>query len=76
MSVPGDRLEGLLHVDGLLGAGLEVGDVVFAVAPGLSPLGGHLKGRQGAGAEEEQASQRKNPRTPAGHRPPAPRQLS
>lgn len=41
--VPRDRLEGLLHVDGLLGTGLKVGNVVFAVAPGLCPLRGHLE---------------------------------
>ena len=40
--VLGDRLERLLHVDGLLSARLEVGDLVFAMAPLLRPLGRHL----------------------------------
>lgn len=31
-----------LHTDGLLGSGLEAGNVVFAGAPGLCPLCGHL----------------------------------
>ena len=39
--VLGDGLEGLLHVDGLLGRGLEVGDLVLGVAPLLGALGGH-----------------------------------
>ena len=36
------HLKGLLHVDGLLGRRLEVGDLILAVAPLLSPLGRHL----------------------------------
>ena len=38
------HLKGLLHVDGLLGRRLEVGDLVLAVAPLLRPLGRHLHG--------------------------------
>lgn len=45
--VPGDCLERLLHIDGFLGTGLEVGNVVFAVAPGLCPLRGHLEKEMG-----------------------------
>lgn len=41
--IPSNCLEGLLHIDGLLGTGLEVGNVVFAVAPSLCPLCGHLE---------------------------------
>lgn len=37
----GDRLEGQLHVEGLLGAGLEVGDAVLALAPLLRALRRH-----------------------------------
>lgn len=40
--IPSNCLEGLLHIDGLLGTGLEVRNVVFAVAPSLCPLCGHL----------------------------------
>ena len=39
--VLGDGLEGLLHVDGLLGRSLEVGDFVLGVAPLLGALGRH-----------------------------------
>lgn len=35
----GDRLKGLLHIDCLLGGGLEVGDLVLGVAPLLCTLG-------------------------------------
>lgn len=45
--IPCNCLEGLLHVDGLLGTGLKVGNVVFAVAPGLCSLRGHLKEEAG-----------------------------
>lgn len=38
--VLGDGLEGLLDIDGLLGRGLEEGDVALRVAPGLEALGG------------------------------------
>ena len=44
--VLGDGLERLLDVNGLLGARLEVGNLVFAVAPLLRPLGRHLRGRR------------------------------
>lgn len=36
-------LEGLLHVDRLLGTGFKIGDVVLALTPGLCPLGCYLK---------------------------------
>lgn len=41
--IPSNCLEGLLHIDGFLGTGLKVGNVVFAVAPSLCPLCGHLQ---------------------------------
>lgn len=40
--VLGHRLEGLLHVQGLLGTRLEVWDAVLGLAPTLGTLGGHL----------------------------------
>lgn len=36
-------LEGLLHVDRLLGAGFKIRDVVLALTPGLCPFGCYLK---------------------------------
>lgn len=36
-------LEGLLHVDRLLGAGFEIRDVVLALTPGLCSFGCYLK---------------------------------
>jgi hypothetical protein len=36
--VPGDRLEGLLYVNGLLGRSLEVGNVALRLAPRLGAL--------------------------------------
>lgn len=38
-----DGLESLFYVDGLLGAGLKVGDVILALAPGLCSLSGYLE---------------------------------
>ena len=43
--VLGDRLERLLHVDGLLGRGLEVGNLVLALAPLLRALCGYLENK-------------------------------
>jgi hypothetical protein len=40
-SILGNGLESLLHVDGLLGRGLEVGDVALGLAPGEGTLLGH-----------------------------------
>lgn len=45
--IPSNCLEGLLHINGLLGTSLEVRNVVFAVAPSLCPLCGHLKEGEG-----------------------------
>lgn len=45
--IPCNRLECLFHVDSLLGTGLEVGNVVFAVAPGLCSFRGHLEEEAG-----------------------------
>lgn len=42
-SVACNRLEGLLHVDRLLGAGFKVWDVVLAQTPSLRALGWYLK---------------------------------
>lgn len=42
-SVACNCLEGLLHVDRLLGAGFKVGDVVLALTPSLRTLGCYLK---------------------------------
>lgn len=46
-----DGLESLLYIDGLLGAGLKVGDVILALAPGLCSLSGYL-----GDAEEQRTS--------------------
>lgn len=43
-----NRLESLFHVNGLLGTGFKVGDVVFTVAPGLCPFCGDLGGQRAA----------------------------
>lgn len=43
-----NRLESLFHIDGLLGTGFKVGDVVFTVAPGLCPFCGDLGGQRAA----------------------------
>lgn len=40
-----NRLESLFHINGLLGTGFKVGDVVFTVAPGLCPFCGDLGGQ-------------------------------
>lgn len=43
-----NRLESLFHVNGLLGTGFKVGDVVFTVAPGLCSFCGDLGGQRTA----------------------------
>lgn len=43
-----NRLESLFHINGLLGTGFKVGDVVFTVAPGLCPFCGDLGGQRAA----------------------------
>jgi hypothetical protein len=40
--IPGDGLERLFHVDGILGAGLKVWDAAFALAPRHGTLLGDL----------------------------------
>lgn len=52
-SVACNRLEGLLHVNGLLGAGFKVGDVVLALTPSLSALGCYLKRTTGVPFRDE-----------------------
>lgn len=38
----------MFHINGLLGTGFKVGDVVFTVAPGLCPFCGDLGGQKAA----------------------------